>query len=134
MNPAQTIILYVSKGEQSHKVTVPDVRGYGYYVAQNMLDENNLDYYLEFVEDNDNIDLVIRQTIDPGTEVEEGTMIGLIVGEEEQTQEEVTEEVAPTEETTEAPIETETAPTEGTTEPPTEESPTEDEPLTNGDG
>ena len=79
-----TVELVISMGpEPADTVTVPNCLGFTRSAATSMCENAGLDVEYSNVPDNDNIGLVVGQSIDGGDEVEEGTTIVLAIGVEE---------------------------------------------------
>ena len=96
-----TVYLVVSSGPETNYVTVPNCVGFTMGGAQTMCEDVGLVVSFSEIPDNDNIGMIISQSITAGDEVEEGTTIVLGVGVEEETppeessSEEESEEDAP---------------------------------------
>lgn len=80
-----TVYLVVSSGPETNIVSVPNCVGFTMDGARTMCEDVGLVVSFSEIPDNDNIGMIISQSINAGDEVEEGTTIVLGVGVEEET-------------------------------------------------
>lgn len=74
-----TVVIYVSKGEEVKKIKVPELVGYQEAYAVELLNTAKLEYFIQYVEDNNNVGYVIYQSEEPGSEVPDDTVVGIAV-------------------------------------------------------
>jgi len=77
LTQGQTVTLFVSRGPETKKVTVPRVEGVKLAKAIAMLTEAKLDYKRSYVDSDQEKDTVVSQSVKAGEKVAEGTVVVL---------------------------------------------------------